>query len=77
MTGVQTCALPISLFVNPNVLDNSGDLRLQFAITPLPNESNLKNSKENKKNINIVEDLEKLNFKELPYIAMRTNLYIK
>ena len=38
-TGLGSVGLFSSLFVNPNVLDNSGDLRLQFAITPLPDET--------------------------------------
>ncbi|HJM46719.1 MAG TPA: hypothetical protein QGH56_02710 [Candidatus Marinimicrobia bacterium] len=38
-SGLGSVGLFSSLFVNPNVLDNSGDLRLQFAITPLPNET--------------------------------------
>ena len=33
-TGLGSVGLFSSLFVNPNVFDNSGDLRLQFAITP-------------------------------------------
>lgn len=35
-TGLGSVGLFSSLFVNPNVFDNSGDLRMQFAITPLP-----------------------------------------
>ncbi len=38
-TGLGSVGLFSSLFVNPNLFDNSGDLRLQFAITPLPDES--------------------------------------
>ena len=38
-TGLGSVGLFSSLFVNPNIIDNSGDLRLQFAITPLPEKS--------------------------------------
>ena len=38
-TGLGSVGLFSSLFVNPNVYDNSGDLRLQFAITPLPDKT--------------------------------------
>ncbi len=38
-TGLGSVGLFSSLFVNPNLFDNSGDLRLQFAVTPLSNDS--------------------------------------
>jgi hypothetical protein len=35
-TGLGSVGLFSELFVNENILDNAGDLRLQFAVTPLP-----------------------------------------
>ena len=35
-TGLGSVGLFSELFVNENILDNTGDLRIQFAITPLP-----------------------------------------
>ena len=35
-TGLGSVGLFSELFVNENILDNTGDLRVQFAVTPLP-----------------------------------------
>ena len=35
-TGLGSVGLFSELFVNEKILDNAGDLRLQFAVTPLP-----------------------------------------
>ena len=34
--GLGSAGLVSELFVNENILDNTGDLRVQFAVTPLP-----------------------------------------
>ena len=44
-TGLGSVGLFSSLFVNPNIIDNSGDLRLQFAVTPLPDNLNQESPK--------------------------------
>lgn len=38
-TGLGSVGLFSSLFVNPNVFDNSGDLKMQFAMTPAPDQN--------------------------------------